>query len=134
MKFHEITIGLKYEGSHFITSADVTEFARLSGDSNPIHIDDTYAQKSIFKEKIVHGMFVGAFISKTIASKMPGPGSIYLNQTMNFLKPVFHNSDVLIRIEVESLKEDKKIVFLKTTCWVSGELVIDGTAIVKCLE
>jgi 3-hydroxybutyryl-CoA dehydratase len=133
MKYEEITIGLKYESSHTITSIEVEEFARLSGDTNPIHIDDYYAEQSIFKQKIVHGMFVGAFISKAIASNLPGPGSIYLNQTMNFLKPVYHDSRIEVCIEVESLKEEKNIVFLKTTCRVAGDLVIDGTAVVKCL-
>lgn len=123
-----------FEVYHEITSQDVVDFARVSGDNNPIHIDEEYARNSIFKQKIVHGMFIGSFFSKAIASNLPGPGSIYLNQTMNFLKPIPHNSKVRILIEVESLKPEKKIVYLKTTCWILDTLMVDGTAIVKCLE
>lgn len=134
MKYNEIQIGNKFEAYHEITSKDVQAFAKVSGDNNPIHLDDDFAKESIFQQKIVHGMLIGAFFSKAIASGLPGPGSIYLNQSMNFLKPIFHNCIVKIIIEVESLKPEKKIVFLKTTCWVSNVLVVDGTAIVKCLD
>ena len=134
MKFKEIKVGLEFESRHTITTDNVIEFAQVSGDNNPIHIDDAYAKDSIFKQKIVHGMFIGSFFSKVIASDLPGPGSVYLNQTMNFLRPVYHNCEVRICIKVEALKPEKKIVFLNTTCWVSDLLVIEGTAIVKCLE
>lgn len=134
MKFDKIEIGYKLEFFQNITSQDVYEFARISGDNNPIHINEEFAKKSIFKQKIVHGMFVGSLFSKAIASDIPGPGSIYISQTMNFRYPIYHNSLVKIVIEVESLKPEKKIVFLKTTCWVSDVMVIDGTAVVKCLE
>lgn len=134
MKYNEIEINSMYEVYHDITSQDVNDFARVSGDNNPIHLDEEYAKNSIFKQKIVHGMLIGSFFSKAIASNLPGPGSIYLNQTMNFLKPIPHNSRVRILIEVESLKPEKKIVLLRTTCWISDILVVEGTAVVKCLE
>ena len=134
MKFDEIKAGMKYEFVKTITSLDVIEFSKVSGDTNPIHLNEDYAKESIFKNRIVHGMFIGSFFSKAIASDLPGPGSIYLNQTMNFLKPIYHNSEVRICIEVESLKPEKKIVFLSTKCWVSDLLVIEGTAVVKCLQ
>lgn len=134
MKFNEIKIGMTHESTSTITSENVMEFAKVSGDFNPIHLDDNFAEKSIFQKKIVHGMLIGSFFSKSIASDLPGEGSIYLNQTMQFLKPIYHNNKVKICIEVESLKPEKRIVFLNTKCWVSGELVIDGSAVVKCLE
>lgn len=134
MKFNEIKIGMQFDFVKTVTSTDVVEFAKVSEDNNPIHLDEEYAKRSIFKEKIVHGMLIGSFFSKAIASDLPGPGSIYLNQTMNFIKPIYHNSDVRIRIKVESLKPEKKIVYLSTMCWVSDLLAIEGTAIVKCLE
>jgi 3-hydroxybutyryl-CoA dehydratase len=134
MNFNEIKIGLKHELIQAISSDDVIRFAKNSGDNNPIHIDDKYAKSSFFGSKIVHGMLIGAFFSKVIASDLPGPGSIYLNQSMNFLRPIYHNSEVKICIEVTSLKQEKKIVFLKTNCWSEGELAIEGTAVVKCLE
>lgn len=134
MKFSEIEIGSKFEFTKTITTNDVLEFAKVTGDNNPIHLDDSYAETTIFKQKIVHGMFIGSLFSKAIASDLPGPGSIYINQSMNFLRPIYHDSIVRICIEVESLKLEKQIVFLKTTCWIDDHMVIDGTAVVKCLE
>ena len=134
MKFKDLEIGTYYELSKQISSEEVFEFAKVSGDYNPIHIDEEYAKNSPFKERIVHGMLIGSLFSKIIASELPGPGSIYLEQTMSFLKPIFHNSNIKIIIEVDNLKSEKKIVYLKTTCWVSDTKVIDGTAVVKCME
>ena len=134
MKFSEIEIGSKFEFEKNITSSDVLEFSKVTGDNNPIHLDDSYAKTTIFKQKIVHGLFIGSLFSKAIASDLPGPGSIYINQSMNFIRTIFHDSTVRICIEVESLKHEKQIVFLKTTCWIDDQMVIDGTAIVKCLE
>jgi 3-hydroxybutyryl-CoA dehydratase len=134
MKFSDLKIGAKFESVIIVTTENVIDFARISGDNNPLHIDDEYSQKSIFKGRIVHGMLIGSFFSKAIASDLPGPGSIYLQQTMNFLKPIYHNSTIKIVIEVKELKPEKNIVYLNTTCWIGIAQVVEGSAIVKCLE
>lgn len=134
MKYSDLYIGQLSKSSKKITSEDVLKFAELSGDFNPIHTHEEFAAKSIFKNRIVHGMLVASFISKVIATDLPGPGTIYLNQVLNFIKPVYHDSEVMIIIEVQSLKSDKKIAFLKTTCLVNDVIVIDGSAIIKILD
>jgi 3-hydroxybutyryl-CoA dehydratase len=134
MNFSELLIGMKFESVSVVTTENVLEFARISGDTNPLHIDEEYSQNSIFNGRIVHGMLIGSIFSKIIASDLPGPGSIYLHQTMNFLKPIYHDSSIKVIIEVEKLKPEKNIVFLKTTCWIGNTQVVDGSAIVKCIE
>jgi len=134
MKYIDLYIGQHCKSMIKIKTEDVLKFAELSGDFNPIHTDEDFAAKSIFKKRIVHGMLVASFISKAIATNLPGPGTIYLNQVLNFIKPVFHDSEVDVIVEVLSLKPDKKIALLKTTCTVNDVIVIDGSAIVKMLE
>lgn len=134
MKFNELYVGLKFEYFREISTLDVKDFATVSGDFNPVHLDEVFAATTPFKSKIVHGMLVGSIISMLIATELPGPGSVYLNQTLDFLHPIYHNSIVKIIIEVEKLKEDKKIVFLYTNCWVGDIQVINGKAVVKCLD
>ena len=104
-------------------------FSRLSQDANPIHFDREYAEKSRFGQRIVQGPFVLSLIGGILGSKLPGPGTIYINQNSNFLKPVFIGDTVVANVEVVSLRSDKPIVKLRT--WVEkidGELVIDGEA------
>jgi 3-hydroxybutyryl-CoA dehydratase len=133
MKFEELKVGSTYRFKKTISSKDVEMFAELSGDKNPVHLDVEFAKKSIFKGRIVHGMLVGAYFSKAIASNLPGSGSIYLNQTMQFIAPIYHNSLVEFELKVIKLKLEKRIVILETNCFVSGKIVIEGNAIVKCL-
>lgn len=134
MEYKDLQVGTSFSTKKVITLADVKKFAELSGDYNPVHLDEDFASKSIFKKPIIHGMIIGAIFSKAIASDLPGPGSIYLNQELNFLKPVYHNSELEILIEVNALKPEKKIVFLSTVCKVNDELVVKGSAVVKCLN
>lgn len=125
---------MSFEETHSISAEDVFEFSEVSKDKNPIHLDKEFAKGTIFKKPIVHGMLIGSFFSKAIATDLPGAGSIYINQDMTFLKPIYHNSDVCIKITIEELKDAKQIVILKTECFVNGDLVVDGKAVVKCLK
>jgi 3-hydroxybutyryl-CoA dehydratase len=134
MKFEELYIGQEFAFKKTITTKLVESFAQLSGDFNPIHLDHEFATKSIFKKRIIHGMIIGALFSKSLASDLPGPGSIYINQTMNFLKPIFHDSEIEINIQVSNLKAEKKIVYLETKCLYDGEVCVDGSAILKLLH
>lgn len=134
MKFKELSVGDEFHFTKVISTADVIRFAELSGDSNPIHLDADFAADSIFKKPIIHGMIVGALFSKVIASDFPGPGSIYLHQSMDFKKPIYHDSTLQLHLQVVELKAEKKIVMLKTDCLVDDELVVAGSAVVKCLK
>lgn len=133
MEYSSLKIGMSHSFKRIITSQDVLKFAEVSGDRNPIHLDEAFAAKGIFKKPIVHGMLVGALFSKSIASDLPGPGSIYLYQDFNFEKPIFHNSELEIIVTVKELKPEKKIVFLDTICKVEEVVVVRGSTVVKCL-
>jgi len=124
-------IGKKASITKVISEADVEKFAELSLDINPIHLDEEYAEKSVFGKKIAHGFLVGSLISAVIANKLPGYGSIYLKQEMNFKRPVFLGDE--ITAEVEILEEIKPSVFrIGTKCTnQSGDIVIDGFAVIK---
>lgn len=129
MKYEE---GEIFSKKFLITQHKVESFALITGDVNPIHLDQEYAKNTVFKERISHGMLVASCISNVIANDLPGPGSIYLSQNLNFKKPVFLGDMVNVVVEITKIKEEKKIMFLKTQCLDDEEdIVIDGEAVVK---
>ena len=104
-------------------------------DNNPVHLDEEYAKKSIFGERIVYGYLTASLFSGIIGSILPGAGSIYLNQSMNFRKPVYHNELITATCTITHIREDKPIVTLETICRnEKNEIVIDGTALIKLYE
>jgi 3-hydroxybutyryl-CoA dehydratase len=113
-----------------VTIADIEAFAAVSGDHNPVHLDDDYAKTTRFKGRIAHGLLGASFISTAIASRLPGPGSVYLAQTLSFKRPVRPGEKVEARITVAEVNRDKGQVVLKTQCWVGETIVIDGEATV----
>jgi 3-hydroxybutyryl-CoA dehydratase len=113
-----------------VTIADIEAFAAVSGDHNPVHLDEAYAKTTMFKGRIAHGMLGASFISTAIASKLPGPGSIYLAQSLSFKAPVRPGDKVETVITVSEVIADKKRVVLKTQCRVGATVVIDGEATV----
>lgn len=127
----KIEIGSKASLRKIITTSDVIEFAKISLDTNPLHLDEEFAKNTMFKSRISHGFLVGSLISAVIANKLPGIGSIYLKQDINFKKPVFHGEEVTAEVEV--IEEIKPTIYkLSTRCFNNqGEVVIDGYAIVK---
>ena len=132
MNYSEINIGDKASLSKVFTDADVISFANISLDNNPVHLDKEYAKNTIFEKRIVHGFLVGSLISAVIAEKLPGSGSIFLYQNMNFLKPVFHNERITAEIEVIKKRKDKQLITLRTICFKDEkEIVIEGEALVK---
>ncbi|MGF6905597.1 MaoC family dehydratase [Fusobacterium sp. PH5-44] len=128
-----LEIGKIASFSKTISESDVYMFAGISGDFNSLHINEIEAKKTIFKKRIAHGILVTSFISKVIATSLPGEGTIYLEQQVKFQKPVFIGDTVTATVAVEKiLNSDKKIIQLKT--YVKNqfnEIVIDGYAIVK---
>jgi enoyl-CoA hydratase len=131
-RINNITIGQKFEVERYFTSSDVESFATVSKDFNPIHLEETFAQKSIFKRKIVHGLLVASTFSKIIGCDFPGNGSIYLSQSLSFKLPVFLDENIKFIVEVTKVREDKPIITLKTIAIKDDGLVcIDGEAVVK---
>lgn len=118
-----------------ITIEKVKKFAEVSGDNNPIHVDEEYAKKSIFRKRIAHGMLGASFISKLIGTQLPGYGTIYMKQDLNFRKPVYLNDEIKTIIRVKDIDYVKGNITLKTTCINQNqEIVIDGEALVRNKE
>lgn len=130
----KIEKGLTASLSKAFSSEEVELFSRISMDSNRLHVDDQYAKMSLFHRRIVHGFLSGSLISAVIGTILPGEGTIYLHQDMDFKNPVFIDELLTAIITVEEVKEDKHICYLRTQCVNSqGELKIDGKAVVKYL-
>lgn len=128
--FETLTVGMAAEHARVVSEADVQTFAEVSGDHNPVHLDESYAQGTPFKTRIAHGMLSAAHISALIAAELPGPGAIYLSQTLNFRRPVKLGDTVTTRAEVVALDPDKARATLRTTCSVGGKTVVDGEAVI----
>ncbi len=107
------------ECAHFtrtITAQDVTTFATLTGDFNPLHVDQAYASRTRFGRCIAHGVLTAGLISTVLGMQLPGPGAIYLSQSLRFLAPVYPGDEITASVEVIGWRADKRIVTLKTTC------------------
>ena len=126
----DLTVGMTARYARTVTEADLVLFAGLSGDSNPVHMNEVYALATPFKGRIVHGMLSASFLSTAIATKLPGPGSIYVSQNRKFLAPVRIGDTVEARVTVAEIVPGKNRVILKTTCSVGETVVIDGDATV----
>ena len=111
---------------------DILIFSELSNDKNPIHLDSNFASKTNFGRKIVHGMLIASLFSGLLGEKLPGKGTIYLGQTITFIKPVFINEEVTASVEIKYIRKDKPIYTLKAICETKlNGIVVDGEAIVK---
>lgn len=113
-----------------ITEADVSAFAGITGDFNPLHVDAELARKMRFGERIAHGMLTAGLISAVLGMRLPGPGGIFLSQTLKFLKPVKFGDTITAEAEVVSYRSDKRILTLKTACRNQrGETVVEGESV-----
>jgi 3-hydroxybutyryl-CoA dehydratase len=129
--YDQLSIGDSATFSKTISEGDVYLFAGITGDLNPAHMDAVSAAEGMFKQRIAHGMLSGAFISTVIGMQLPGPGSIYVGQTLSFRAPVFFGDTLTAKAEVSEKLEERKWVKLKTTVTnQDGKLVIDGEATV----
>lgn len=127
----ELSLGQKCMLSKTITETDVYLFAGISCDANPIHVNMEYAKKSKFKDRIVHGILSASLISAVIGTQLPGTGTIYVSQTLNFLAPVYFGDTITAIVEVKEVLKDKNRVILKTSCINQNDVVVlDGEAIV----
>ena len=128
----ELVLGETAEFTKTITEADIILFAGVTGDLNPAHINEEYAKNTFFKTRIAHGILQAVFISAAIGMKLPGPGTIYMKQELNFRAPVHIGDTITARVEVSQIDEEKNRVVLKTTCSnQEGEIVLDGEALVS---
>ena len=128
----QLEVGQQASFSKTVSESDVYLFAGISGDFNPAHINQAYAEKTVFKTRIAHGILSASFISAVIGYQLPGPGTIYISQTLNFLAPVRIGDTITAKAEVVELITDKKRARLKTVCTnQDGQDVLVGEALVS---
>ena len=128
--YSDLSVGMTEEYIKTITDDDIVSFAEVSGDTNPMHLDDDFASETFFRSRIAHGMLTASLISTIIGTLLPGPGCIYLGQNLKFLRPVRIGDTVLARVVIETLIPQKNRAALRTTCTVNDKLVLDGDALV----
>jgi 3-hydroxybutyryl-CoA dehydratase len=126
--FEDLKPGMAATSTHEVTEQDLFDFARVSGDRNPIHLDEAYAATTPFKGRIAHGILVASYISALIASELPGPGAIYVGQTLNFRRPVKIGDTVTTKVEIVSVDAGRARAVLACTCSVGGKSVLTGEA------
>ncbi|MFZ4578835.1 MAG: MaoC family dehydratase [Myxococcota bacterium] len=123
-------VGQSAELTNTWTADDVALFAKVTGDTNPVHLDEAYAAQSRFGQRIAHGMLSAGLVSAVLGTKLPGPGAIYISQTLKFLAPVFLGDTVTARVQVAAVREDKPIVTFETSCRKQdGTVVVEGQAV-----
>ncbi|HKX19377.1 MAG TPA: MaoC family dehydratase [bacterium] len=126
-----IEVGQRASLTRTITDNDIEAFARLTGDNNPLHVDEAFALRSRFGRRVAHGLLSAGIVSAVLGTRLPGPGAIYLRQTLRFVRPVYPGDTVTATVEVTAYRKDRRMATLRTTCTDQrGDLVLDGEAIV----
>jgi|APSaa5957512576_1039674.scaffolds.fasta_scaffold163232_1 3-hydroxybutyryl-CoA dehydratase len=128
--FEDLEVGMTDIFGKTLGEADITMFAGISGDINPVHLNHEFASETMFEGRIAHGMLTASFISTVIGTKLPGPGCIYVNQALRFKAPVKAGETVIARVTVMKMVPEKHFVELQTQCLVGDRVVIDGEATV----
>lgn len=129
-----VSVGFSASCSKTFTEEDVMLYANLSGDFNPVHVDEEYAKKTRFKQRIAHGLLTSSLLSQLLGMHLPGKGSIYLKQTLQFTAPVFIGDTITATGSVEEINEEKNEVTIKTECHnQAGKLVLTGSALMMVL-
>ncbi len=126
----DLSVGQSAELTRTVDERGIEMFAEVTGDNNPVHLDEAYARTTTFQGRIAHGMLSAAYISAVIGTRMPGPGAIYLSQSLRFRRPVKVGDPVTTRVTVEALDERRGHATLATVCQVDGKTVVDGEAVI----
>src|SRR5262245_37151610 len=127
-RFEDLEVGMEASFAKSVSEADIVAFSEVTGDKNPVHLDADYAAKTIFKAPIAHGMLTAGYISAVFGMEMPGPGAIYVSQTLNFRAPVRIGDRVLAKVRVMELYPAKRRARFECTCTVDGKGVVEGGA------
>jgi 3-hydroxybutyryl-CoA dehydratase len=127
----ELTVGQSAMFGKTVTEADIMAFAGVSGDTNPLHLHEGFAKTTRFGQRIAHGMLSGSFISTVVGTKLPGPGAIYVSQTMNFMAPVMIGETITAIATITEIDDVRRRVTLRTQCLNGDKVVIEGEAVVS---
>jgi 3-hydroxybutyryl-CoA dehydratase len=131
LHFEDLSVGMTESLSKTISSSDVVGFAEVTGDRNPIHLSEHFAARTPFGTRIAHGLYTASLISAVLGTRLPGPGAVYISQTLNFRAPVRIGDMVDVEVAVAELIPDRRRARLVCTCRVGEEVVLDGEAWVK---
>ena len=129
--YDDLTVGMTETLSKTIASSDVVGFAQLTGDRNPIHLSEHFAARTPFGKRIAHGLYTASLISAVLGTRLPGPGAVYISQTLNFRAPVRIGDTVTVTVTVVELMPERSRARLSCVCAVDGAVVLDGEALVK---
>jgi 3-hydroxybutyryl-CoA dehydratase len=129
--FEDLTVGMTEKLSKTISASDVVGFAEVTGDRNPIHLSEHFAAQTPFKTRIAHGLYTASLISAVLGTRLPGPGAVYISQTLNFRAPVKIGDVVDVTVTVADLNAERHRARLTCICAVGDEVVLDGEALVK---
>jgi 3-hydroxybutyryl-CoA dehydratase len=129
--FEDLAVGMTEHLKKTVAASDVVGFAEVTGDRNPIHLSEHFAAKTPFGTRIAHGLYTASLISAVLGTRLPGPGAVYVSQTLNFRAPVKIGDTVEVSVAVAELIPDRQRARLVCTCTVDGEVVLDGEALVK---
>jgi 3-hydroxybutyryl-CoA dehydratase len=127
--FEDLEIGMEASFARTVSEADIRAFAEVTGDRNPVHIDPDFAAKTLFKTPIAHGMMTASYISAVFGTELPGPGAIYVSQTLNFRGPVRAGDRVVAKVRVMELYPPKRRARFECVCTVAGKPVLEGEAV-----
>lgn len=127
--FEDLQPGMEASFQKAVSEADIVAFAGVSGDKNPVHLDETYAARTMFKGRIAHGMLTAGYISAVFGMEMPGPGAIYVSQTLNFKAPVRIGDIVTAKVKLVELIPAKRRARFECQCLVAGKPVLEGEAV-----
>lgn len=131
LAFEDLKVGMSAVYSRTITDTDLRNFSGVSGDTNPMHLNEEYARSTVFGGCIVHGMLTASLLSTVIGTQLPGPGCIYVSQSLRFRAPVRVGETVYARATVTELQPDRRRVVLQTQCLVHDKVVLDGEAVAQ---
>jgi 3-hydroxybutyryl-CoA dehydratase len=126
--FEDLAVGMEASFSHTVTAEDIEAFARVSGDYNPVHLDEAYAATTPFKQCIAHGILTASYISAVLGNKLPGPGCVYASQTLNFKAPVHVGAEVTATVRITDLIPAKRRAIFSCVCKVGDKAVLEGEA------
>lgn len=129
--FEDLSVGMRETYAKHVSASDIIGFAEISGDRNPIHLSEHFAAKTPFGGRIAHGLYTASLISAVIGTRLPGPGAIYISQTLRFLAPVRIDDTVIASVEIVELTEKGRRGKLRCECRVGDILVLEGEAEVK---
>jgi 3-hydroxybutyryl-CoA dehydratase len=127
--FEDLELGMEASFAKTVTEADIVGFAEVTGDKNPVHLDADFASRTFFKERIAHGMLTAGYISAVFGMELPGPGAIYVSQTLNFKGPVRIGDEVIAKVTLAELFPAKRRARFDCVCTVGGKPVLGGEAI-----